>query len=685
MVVSRIVSCITIVLFFITQGHSQQQNSLAVISKYKPDGVWLRWAPTEAANWQLGNQFGYQLERFTLLPSGDMEPNTLRTLTDTPLKPISEAEFEKLTGASAEAEALLELIYNKEGELNSKATDFASLLSKNSELENRFGFALLLCDLSLDAARTAGLFYVDKTAEKGKRYAYRIKLMSPKISVPPAVAIVNAVDPPPALQIKDLKAEFGNKKATLSWSTLFHKSVYTAYYVERSPDGKNFKRLSDLPYVQMSEKVNTETTYFVDSLEANQKTYYYRISGVSPFAETGPYSNLVSGEGHDDLTGLLIIREGNVLEKNKVKLTWEFPAEVEKQIAGFHVTQAASPDGPYLDAHKKPLSKGVREYIHETTHNNTYYKIRAIDKNGKEVARSFPYLVQIADEAPPAMPVSLRGIVDKNGQVDLSWAANAESDLLGYRVFRTNSLKEEFTEVTNTIIPKPQFRDSINIKVLNKNIYYSVVAVDKNFNPSGYSQSLLLKRPDMIAPAVPVFTRSDISRDTVLLAWHNSVSDDVVSHQLIRIDVATNSASVVTSWLLNTPRATYSDNTLKPGSTYVYKILATDSSGNSSEAVSRKIYFEPGFRKASTALKGTPDREAKKIMLTWKNSQPGLTCIIYRKVNNDAFKIFTTLEGNVESFTDKSISPNNVYYYKIQPVFEKGVKALISDDVKVVY
>lgn len=685
MIASRITSCIAVLLFFITHGYGQQRNSLAVISKYKPDGVWLRWAPTEASIWQLGNQHGYMLERFTLLPSGDMEPNTLVTLTTAPLKPMAEEEFTRQTETSDEVAALLELIYNKDGEVNSKATDFASLLSRNNELENRFGFALLLSDLSLDAAQAGGLFYKDKTAEKGKRYAYRIKLMSPRIAVQPSVTIVNAIDSPPPVQIKDLKAEFGNKKATLSWSTLFHKSVYTAYYIERSSDGKNFKRLSDLPYVQMSEKMNTETTFFVDSLEANQKTFYYRISGISPFAETGPYSNVVSGEGHDDLTGLLIIREGTLLEKRKVKVAWEFPVEVEKQIAGFFVTSAASPGGPYMALHKKPLVRTAREYTQETTHNNTYYTLRAVDKNGKDITRSFPYLVQIADETPPAIPIDLKGTVDKNGRVTLSWTSNTENDLLGYRVFRTNNLKEEFTEVTQSILNKPQFSDSINIKVLNKNIYYSVIAVDKNFNPSAYSPALLLKRPDVIAPAAPVFTLSDISRDTVLLTWHNSVSDDVVRNELIRIDLTMNSPSSVVSWSPNKPLTKYGDNTLKPGNAYQYKIATTDSSGNTSETLSRKIYFEPGFRKASTGLKGTPDREAKKIILNWKNGQPAVNCIVYRKTNDGAYKIFTTLEGNLEMFTDKSISPNNTYYYKVQPVFEKGVKALISEEVKVVY
>lgn len=43
------------------------------------------------------------------------------------------------------------------------------------------------------------------------------------------------------------------------------------------------------------------------------------------------------------------------------------------------------------------------------------------------------------------------------------------------------------------------------------------------------------------------------------------------------------------------------------------------------------------------------------------------------------------LEGNVESFSDKNITINNSYEYKIQLVFNKGIKSVLSEGINLKY
>jgi hypothetical protein len=244
---------------------------------------------------------------------------------------------------------------------------------------------------------------------------------------------------------------------------------------------------------------------------------------------------------------------------------------------------------------------------------------------------------------------------------------------------------EEKVEVTKVILRKPVWVDTVNIRVLNKKIYYSVVAVDKNYNPSDYSVSLALNRPDVIAPTAPVFTRTEVGKDTITLAWIGSVSDDVVQYELTRIEKEERLSRRMRLWSPSEPLISYEDHILVPGRTYQYRITVTDSSGNTSESNSREIIFEPGYRPAVTELKDSVDREAKKIVLRWKNAQPASKCVVYRQVNEGPLQIHVTLEGNAETYTDKLISANNRYVYKVQPVHNKGVKALISKELKVVY
>src|SRR6187431_1055257 len=127
-------------LFFALVFHgalAQQKVSLAVLSKSKADGVWLRWAPADPSLWQLGNKYGYTIERFTLAADGDMEAGSRTLLTPAPLKPLTEAEFDQIAATSDEASVLQELLYGKEFNQKVSANDLSAVLARNNELENR--------------------------------------------------------------------------------------------------------------------------------------------------------------------------------------------------------------------------------------------------------------------------------------------------------------------------------------------------------------------------------------------------------------------------------------------------------------------------------------------------------------------------------------------------------------------
>jgi hypothetical protein len=663
-----------------------QQTSLVLLAKYKAEGVWLRWAPPNAAYWLYGNKTGYVLERFTLLPDGNMEEGSRTTLTSVPLKVYTSAQFDVVSQTSDEAGALQELLYGNKSSVNSKSNDLGTTLRRNKELDNKHGMAMLLCDLSAQAASAAALSFIDKTTVQGKRYVYRVKFAQPDKEFNAGTAIVNTNAIAAPIAIRDFKVTFGNRKATLRWPTLLHKGEYSAYYIERSEDGKKFRRLSDLPYVHMTEGRDDGNAYYIDSLAANNKKYFYRIQGINLFAEVGPYSTVISGEGQDDLTGLLVIRKGEVLANRHVRIQWEFPAELKKRITGFIISQAASADGPYKDmSDKKVLPVTMRDYTQAVSFNNSYFAIRGVDAKGQEIVRSFPYLVQIADETPPAIPANLTGSVDKSGVVSLQWTANLDSDLLGYRVFRTNSLEEEPSEVTKEILLKPFFTDSLNIHVLNKKVHYAVVAVDRNYNPSDYSPMIVLNRPDVMPPAAPVFTKTSNTQDTIELAWQNSISDDVARYELIKIEKEARLSRTLLSWYPSNPLTAYRDQSLTPGNTYQYRIIVYDSAGNSRSAQTREIFFEPGYREGVSQIKNSVDRDTRAIVLSWKNVMPITRCMVYRKINDGPLKIFATMEGNVSEFSDREISPNNIYTYKIQPVYSKRLKGVISKAVIVTY
>src|SRR6185369_3355288 len=215
-----------------------------------------------------------------------------------------------------------------------------------------------------------------------------------------------------------------------------HKGIYTAYIIEKSEDGKDFKPVSDLPYVPMS-KVEQEEVHFVDSLAENDKPYYYRVRGITPFSEKGPASNIVTGTGRFDLTGMVVLREVKGVN-GQASIRWDFPVNKEAVIKGFLVSKAPKAQGPFADITPQVLPAITRETTDASLISSAYYQVKVIDAAGQEVTHSLPYFVHVEDNTPPAVPIELTGLADKNGIVNLKWKQNSDNDLMGYRVFSSH-------------------------------------------------------------------------------------------------------------------------------------------------------------------------------------------------------------------------------------------------------
>jgi len=680
---------LSLCLSFAQNGTAQSgEPSIRVLAKSKKDGIWLRWAPINPTVWQLGNQYGYVVERFTLKSNGDLENPLGEKLTPAPLRVYPPSALDKLSATIKEASVIKELVYGKNVTTPFKPDNPASVLSRNKEMENIFGVALLVCDMDIQVAEAAGLFIKDPDVKKGAKYIYRISIpyQNKQLTIEPGILVTDFTEEKELAPPSGLNAKFDNHKATLNWSTLLDRGIYSAYHIEKSEDGKSFSRITNLPYVHMSTSLQSESAFFVDSLQQNSKTYYYRIVGLTPFGEIGPGTQIVSGEGKDDLSGLLVIREGKVASgSNKVNLKWEFPQGLTNQINGFAVLKSNGPSEKFSEATKIPLSPDKREFEDELGFNNTYYIVVALEKNGAERVRSFPFLVQMEDITPPKIPSGLSGIIDKNGTVKLTWLPNNEKDLKGYRVFMANKPAEEFVEVTKSILADPTYIDTVNTHVLNRKTYYKVVSLDKSFNASDYTAYLELLKPDVIAPSPPAFTRAEMLEGKIILEWENSVSDDVARYTLFRKSKSDTSALKLAEWVASSDKKNFEDKTVIIGQLYRYHLTAFDSTGNKATANSKDIFFETGYRAAVTLLKASVDRENKIISLQWNNGNKSERTIIYRKTNSDPFTLYETVEGNAESFKDKgrNIHINNNYTYKIQLIFENGIKSLISSEIKV--
>jgi fibronectin type 3 domain-containing protein len=118
------------------------------------------------------------------------------------------------------------------------------------------------------------------------------------------------------------------------------------------------------------------------------------------------------------------------------------------------------------------------------------YVIRTLitqDGNEIESDNSDPATVAAIDTFPPAAPqglvaVVLPGAAPSTLVVDLTWSINLETDLAGYRVYRSEQEGTPGQLVTPDLLPVPAVRD--NSVEPGHRYWYTVTAVDRAGNES---------------------------------------------------------------------------------------------------------------------------------------------------------------------------------------------------------
>jgi len=150
----------------------------------------------------------------------------------------------------------------------------------------------------------------------------------------------------------------------------------------------------------------------------------------------------------------------------QVRLDWT--ANTEPDLAGYRVYRSTVSGSGYAEVTTSAVT--ATTYTDAVPGPGTYfYIVRAFDGAGNGSAGSTEVSAVVAD-LPPAAPAGLAATAG-NGQVSLTWTANAEGDLAGYNVYRGETKLN-----TLGLVATASYQDSA---VVNGTTYtYHVTAVD---------------------------------------------------------------------------------------------------------------------------------------------------------------------------------------------------------------
>jgi hypothetical protein len=291
-----------------------------------------------------------------------------------------------------------------------------------------------------------------------------------------------------------------------------------------TPDPRSFRLVDTVPAAILSTYVDQGKVSFPDPVQPDELRA--RVGATSVYrVRTRVSERKASADSNEAFVDLYPVPqrieniEAKTTEKS-IELKWTPPTSTSAgaqlpPIREFHIYRGEldpnSAGAAERDLHaavwKLPILQiGVStspEYQDSTfDFDRTYaYVVRSVTSEGGnllESSDSRPLIITPKDTYPPAPPqdvvgAAVPGPTPGTFAVDLSWAINLETDLAGYRVYRSESENAKRQLITPDLLPTPSFRDAT--VVAGHSYWYSVTAVDRAGNESAPSNVTLIEIP----------------------------------------------------------------------------------------------------------------------------------------------------------------------------------------------
>ena len=676
------------------------QHRVAGIAKRYADSVVLRWAPSTSALWTKAKASGYRIERAELQGT---QAGAFSALADAPIKPWTPAQWEQYANANpssdmdvmgpiAVAAMLSEETMDPADYPTNDPGQLDALREARSRFEMAYGMAALAAERSRDAATGLGMRFVDKSARPGVAYRYRITLLgdTKPYRVDPAVIDVGPEPTRVTFESAGLSVDELDGSVLIKWNNSTGHSTFDVY---RSTDGESFTKLTSSPILTLNSGGSPASNNYLDSNLTNYRVYTYKIVGNNAFAETDVIGILKATPRDNTPPAMPVGVKATHEGIRDVVITWEMTEPVSADLAGFLIMRDTSVDAAFdRSIVEKPLDKGARQFRDENVilGGTYYYQVVAID-TARNAMRSYPAYVAFADSVPPAAGVLVSGTMDTNGVVRIVVRHPADRDLMGYRLLHANDPSHEFTVRRDLFHEDSAFDrsdtivvDTLTVRTLTKNAYYQVVALDYHYNEASVSNTLVVPRPDIIAPVAPVIRDYAVTDAAITLDIVPSSSRDVRNHVVLRrmLDVQ-NPDRVAWDSLQRVGRrdSVFEDGSSARSKTYQYAVVAYDSAGNKSPLsnIVSITRVDNMIRPPVRDLSATYDSTTKHTTLRWtyETLDEPHSFVVYKRTGSGMQSYALIKDSSRREFVDLGTGRKDEVY-SIKVICTSGAESILS-------
>ena len=550
----------------------------------------------------------------------------------------------------------------KESELNSarnlfpKDSAYIAYIKHKNTVEstpNKQAFAdytFMLAAIFDNALAThIGIFFEDKSVSTGKRYQYKLNDASQKeLSVSQPVSL-GELAPAPI----DFKGTQSKQDVNFIWKANEEFIGYNLY--------RNGEKVNEDAILPNLEGKSFEVAYADRNLKPG--SYKYAIKGLTYLNTESKSSPEFMLEVKDltpptGVTGFKIERKGN-------GLTLQWTPSKDKEAKGYFIYKSDDRGKTFKKITAIMLASNIGQYtekLNDETTGSLQYYIETQDAAGNKTP-SIKTTVYVPDHSAPEMPKSLLSKAE-SGKISLSWQANIEKDLAGYRIYRGLKDDDENSMLLLNVTPQMAitFIDTFPKKAKTKFIY-KVSAIDKAFNESPKA-SATVALPDVVPPLAPVLKQAVLNGNEVELKWGLVVTDAILGYDVYRSygDKKTKVNAIYIT------EGNFTDKTITQKGLYQYYVQAVDSARLESKP-SNSIYINTSLNKemAHIKLMLNQDVKTKKVQIEIIGIIPdeAQSVQVFRKEGDSGFQVLPyKYAGN--PFTDETSEPGKIYAYFVE-------------------
>ena len=484
--------------------------------------------------------------------------------------------------------------------------------------------ALVQCFQSNVLCQHLGIYFIDKSAERKKKYAYKVVTSEDKQIgkiVEVNTGVVSTVPSP---------INFGflqtRKEIDFYWSA--NTTDFFGVHLYAKINGASAVSITDLPIMATSVRNDSTAQKQYELVLEENTTYEIYAKSVGFFGDVSAPSETIQIKINDYTppkapSGLM---QKGLVKKDSVSIEWKKYAD--KSALGLKLYRSLYHDSAYvvLTPMVLPIDQfGFNDVV--PAPGDYYYYVSAVDAAGNE-SKSIKTVIHVEDMEGPAVIENFKATAD-TAKANLSWSASSALDLRGYFIYRSLVGKDDFV-----VLNRKPLRDTIytdNLPKRTKSTFrYYVVAQDSALNYGGRSSIEEATMPDVIGPGRPLIKNTVAVSGGVRIDWMPNADLDICKYVLFRKKKGDTSYRIL--GVLSAKFNSYIDTTVAPASVYHYKLKAQDQDGNASvfsNLFTVQTEFPKMQEKLGITVKVKKKRKLKIAKLSWRPDPSVTGYVVY--------------------------------------------------------